>query len=67
MYPTGSNGGTQAVVDARVLANALATGRGLEYDETLRRPVTNEIVPANHKDGPEIILRNARPSWSVQR
>lgn len=59
MYPTGSNGGTQAVIDARVLAYALATGRGVEYYEGLRRPVTNKIVLANRKDGPEIILRMA--------
>ncbi|MEV4070251.1 FAD-dependent monooxygenase [Nonomuraea fuscirosea] len=59
MYPTGSNGGTQAVIDARVLAYALAHGLGLEFYEEQRRPVTNNIVPANRKDGPEVILRLA--------
>ncbi|MEV0619795.1 flavin-dependent oxidoreductase [Nonomuraea sp. NPDC050404] len=59
MYPTGSNGGTQAVIDARVLAYALANGLGLEFYEQQRRPVTNNIVLANRKDGPEIILRMA--------
>ncbi|MFB4289653.1 flavin-dependent oxidoreductase [Nonomuraea sp. ATR24] len=59
MYPTGSNGGTQAVIDARVLAYALATGRGLKFYEDERRPVTNRIVLANRQDGPEIILRLA--------
>jgi 5-methylphenazine-1-carboxylate 1-monooxygenase len=59
MYPTGSNGGTQAVIDARVLAYSLATGRGLEFYESQRRPATNTIVLANRKDGPEIILRLA--------
>ncbi|MEV0168744.1 flavin-dependent oxidoreductase [Nonomuraea fuscirosea] len=59
MYPTGSNGGTQAVIDARVLAYALAHGLGLEFYEEQRRPVTNNIVLANRKDGPEVILRLA--------
>ncbi|MDF2705622.1 MAG: flavin-dependent oxidoreductase [Nonomuraea muscovyensis] len=56
MYPTGSNGGTQAVIDARVLAYALATGKGLEFYESLRRPTTTEIVKSNRKDGPEVVL-----------
>ncbi|MFB4274484.1 MULTISPECIES: flavin-dependent oxidoreductase [unclassified Nonomuraea] len=59
MYPTGSNGGTQAVIDARVLAYALANDLGLEFYEDQRRPVTNNVVLANRKDGPEIILRLA--------
>ncbi|MFI7419851.1 flavin-dependent oxidoreductase [Nonomuraea sp. NPDC049684] len=59
MYPTGSNGGTQAVIDARVLAHALATGQGLEFYESRRRPVTNRIVLANREDGPEVVLRLA--------
>lgn len=59
MYPTGSNGGTQAIVDARVLAHALATGRGLEHYEATRRPVTTAIVESNRKDGPEVVLRLA--------
>lgn len=57
MYPTGSNGGTQAVIDARVLAYALATGRGLEYYDEQRRPATNAIVLSNRKDGPEVVMR----------
>ncbi|MFI9835787.1 flavin-dependent oxidoreductase [Nonomuraea sp. NPDC051941] len=59
MYPTGSNGGTQAIIDARVLAYALATGRGLEFYEEQRRPVTNNVVLANRKDGPEVVLKLA--------
>lgn len=59
MYPTGSNGGTQAVIDARVLAYALAHGLGLGFYEEQRRPVTGGIVLANRKDGPEVILRLA--------
>ncbi|MFE3451311.1 flavin-dependent oxidoreductase [Nonomuraea sp. NPDC059194] len=56
MYPTGSNGGTQAVIDARVLANALATGRGLDFYESQRREATGNIVRSNRKDGPEVIM-----------
>ncbi|MEV1174468.1 flavin-dependent oxidoreductase [Nonomuraea sp. NPDC049784] len=59
MYPTGSNGGTQAIIDARVLAYALATGQGLQFYEGERRPVTNNIVLANRKDGAEVILKLA--------
>lgn len=59
MYPTGSNGGTQAVIDARVLAYALANDLGLKFYEDQRRPVTNNVVLANRKDGPEVILRLA--------
>ncbi|WP_346107136.1 FAD-dependent monooxygenase [Nonomuraea maheshkhaliensis] len=59
MDPTGSNGGTQAVIDARVLAYALAHGLGLEFYEEQRRPVTGGVVLANRQDGPEVILRLA--------
>jgi 2-polyprenyl-6-methoxyphenol hydroxylase-like FAD-dependent oxidoreductase len=59
MYPTGSNGGTQAVIDARVLAYALANGLGLEFYEERRRPLTSGVVLANRKDGPEVVLRLA--------
>ncbi|TMR94819.1 flavin-dependent oxidoreductase [Nonomuraea basaltis] len=59
MYPTGSNGAVQAIIDARVLAYALATGRGLDFYESRRRPVTSKIVLANRQDGPEVILRTA--------
>jgi 2-polyprenyl-6-methoxyphenol hydroxylase-like FAD-dependent oxidoreductase len=59
MYPTGSNGGTQSIVDARVLANALAGGRGLEFYEEQRRPMCTAIVHANRKDGPEVVMRLA--------
>ncbi|WP_431929968.1 flavin-dependent oxidoreductase [Nonomuraea jabiensis] len=59
MHPTGSNGGTQAIIDARALAYALATGQGLLFYEGQRRPLTNKVVLANRKDGAEVILRLA--------
>ena len=51
MYPVGSNGASQAIVDARTLAHALATEpeveAALEAYEAARRPVTSGIVAAN--------------------
>jgi 2-polyprenyl-6-methoxyphenol hydroxylase-like FAD-dependent oxidoreductase len=51
MYPIGSNGGSQAVLDARHLAHALAHAgdpvAGLAAYEATRRPATAAIVRAN--------------------
>jgi 2-polyprenyl-6-methoxyphenol hydroxylase-like FAD-dependent oxidoreductase len=51
MYPIGSNGGSQAVLDARHLAHALAQAddpaAGLAGYEAARRPATAAIVRAN--------------------
>jgi 2-polyprenyl-6-methoxyphenol hydroxylase-like FAD-dependent oxidoreductase len=48
MYPIGSNGGSQAVLDARVLARCLATdedpARALATYEEERRPPTSALV-----------------------
>ncbi|WP_018655161.1 flavin-dependent oxidoreductase [Actinomadura flavalba] len=60
MYPIGSNGASQAILDARVLAHALATGRGAEAYEAERRPPTTAIALANRKMGPEVVMRLAR-------
>ncbi|MET9018463.1 flavin-dependent oxidoreductase [Actinopolymorpha sp. NPDC004070] len=53
MYPVGSNGGSQAVVDARVLARELAVAAdpvaGLAAYEAERRPETNELVLAQRE------------------
>jgi 2-polyprenyl-6-methoxyphenol hydroxylase-like FAD-dependent oxidoreductase len=50
MYPIGANGGSQAVVDARVLAHSLATAatpaEGLAAYEAERREKVNAIVLA---------------------
>ena len=59
MYPVGSNGATQAILDAATLAGCLRSYPGdvpsaLErYDET-RRPATSAIVLANRGHGPEL-------------
>jgi len=55
MYPIGANGGSQAIVDARVLAWSLARSlargatpaEGLAAYEAARRPAVNAIVLAN--------------------
>ncbi|GAA3593732.1 flavin-dependent oxidoreductase [Nonomuraea rosea] len=51
MYPVGSNGGSQAVLDARVLARCLATdgdpARALAAYEEERRPPTSALVLAH--------------------
>lgn len=60
MYPTGSNGASQAIIDARVLgAHLLAHGIGpaalAAYDAALARPV-GELVLRNRGHGPFGIL-----------
>lgn len=63
MYPIGSNGSSQAILDARVLAWRLATEpdplRALELYDEERRPATGAIVLANRRNGPEKVLQMA--------
>jgi 2-polyprenyl-6-methoxyphenol hydroxylase-like FAD-dependent oxidoreductase len=59
MYPRGSNGSAQAMIDARVLAELLGSGRGpdaalAEY-EALRAPQTARIVRTNRAAPPDAI------------
>jgi 2-polyprenyl-6-methoxyphenol hydroxylase-like FAD-dependent oxidoreductase len=51
MYPVGANGGSQAVVDARVLADELARDPvgGLRAYEDIRRTETADVVAANRE------------------
>jgi 2-polyprenyl-6-methoxyphenol hydroxylase-like FAD-dependent oxidoreductase len=51
MYPVGANGGSQAIVDARVLADHLAARgiHGLRDYEDERRAETAEVVAANRR------------------
>jgi len=59
MYPVGSNGASQAIIDARVLAHSLATtGSAAAYEE-LRRPATTALQLANRRQGPEIVMKLA--------
>ena len=60
MYPIGSNGESQAILDARVLARELRDmGQGVaaleRYDE-IRRETVNALVLANRGAGPDKVL-----------
>ncbi len=61
MYPIGSNGASQAILDARVLTREIrahgATIAALQAYEAERRPVTSGIVLANRKNGPEQVMQ----------
>ena len=60
MYPIGSNGASQAILDARWLALQLATQPDVEAAlaayEAARRPATAAIVEANRGDGPDRVM-----------
>lgn len=61
MYPFGSNGASQAILDARVLAYELATGASVEdalraYDAQ-RRPVASEVQLANRRQAGDVMAR----------
>jgi 2-polyprenyl-6-methoxyphenol hydroxylase-like FAD-dependent oxidoreductase len=60
MYPVGSNGASQAILDARCLADALSLAEhpmaALHAYEAERLPKTAEIVRANRKGGPEGVI-----------
>ena len=60
MYPVGSNGASQAILDARSLTRHLSSSPNVvdalnAYDAE-RRPLTSQIVLANRKGGPEGII-----------
>jgi 2-polyprenyl-6-methoxyphenol hydroxylase-like FAD-dependent oxidoreductase len=62
MYPIGSNGASQAILDARVLTGCLRhyhgdLERGLERYDQLRRPATAGIVLSNRQQGPEAAMQ----------
>ena len=59
MYPIGSNGATQAILDADALTQALGaheTVEALRAYEAARRPMTAEIVRLNRQLGLDAIL-----------
>ncbi|HEY9372381.1 FAD-dependent monooxygenase [Streptomyces sp.] len=63
MYPIGSNGATQSIVDARALAHAMAVHRdpdtALAAYEAARRPAMTELQRANRRLGPEVVINLA--------
>ena len=59
MYPVRSNGASQAILDARCLADMLAgesVGDALAGYEAVRRRATAEIVRSNRVGGPERVV-----------
>jgi 2-polyprenyl-6-methoxyphenol hydroxylase-like FAD-dependent oxidoreductase len=63
MYPIGSNGASQAILDAAALADALAGAATIEqgfaaYEQARREP-TSQIVLLNRQNGPERVMQLA--------
>lgn len=59
MYPVGSNGASQAILDARALAALLAekpVEDALAAYEAARLPATRELVLTNRRGGPERVV-----------
>ncbi len=60
MYPIGSNGASQAILDARVLAREIkrhgANAAALKAYDAARREDVNKVVLANRGDGPDKVL-----------
>jgi 2-polyprenyl-6-methoxyphenol hydroxylase-like FAD-dependent oxidoreductase len=62
MFPIGSNGASQAILDAETLAIALAAqpiDAALQAYENERRPATAQIVLSNRRNGPEQVMQIA--------
>jgi 2-polyprenyl-6-methoxyphenol hydroxylase-like FAD-dependent oxidoreductase len=62
MYPIGSNGASQAILDARVLAGCIRrhgddVEEALHRYEGVRRPATSAVVRANRGLGPELPMK----------
>ena len=60
MYPVGSNGASQAILDASTLAACLESTSpiqaALEAYDAQRRPATAKIILANRQGGPERVI-----------
>jgi 2-polyprenyl-6-methoxyphenol hydroxylase-like FAD-dependent oxidoreductase len=69
MYPIGSNGASQAILDAEAIAEALAANgfggdvtdpaRAFASYEAARREATGQIVLTNRQNGPDQVLQIA--------
>ncbi len=61
MYPIGSNGASQAILDARVLTREIlahgAVPAALAAYEAERRPATADLVMLNRRNGPEQVMQ----------
>ena len=60
MYPIGSNGASQAILDARVLSREIRergkTNAALEAYSAERLPATAKVVLANRGEGPDAVM-----------
>jgi 2-polyprenyl-6-methoxyphenol hydroxylase-like FAD-dependent oxidoreductase len=60
MYPVGSNGASQAILDARALTDHLTSGTSVDHAlaayDLERRPATAAIVLTNREGGPERVI-----------
>jgi 2-polyprenyl-6-methoxyphenol hydroxylase-like FAD-dependent oxidoreductase len=63
MYPIGSNGASQAILDAEALAASLAAtaevAPALARYESARLPATAAVVRSNRRMGPEVVMQIA--------
>jgi 5-methylphenazine-1-carboxylate 1-monooxygenase len=61
MYPIGSNGASQAILDTRVLTREILahgpTHAALMAYEAERRPATTDLVMLNRRNGPEQVMQ----------
>ena len=61
MYPIGSNGASQAILDARVITREILnhgeTQTALLAYEAERRPATTDLVMLNRRNGPEQVMQ----------
>jgi 2-polyprenyl-6-methoxyphenol hydroxylase-like FAD-dependent oxidoreductase len=61
MYPIGSNGASQAILDARVITREILahgpTHAALAAYEAERRPATTDLVMLNRRNGPEQVMQ----------
>src|SRR5690625_7080888 len=63
MYPIGSNGASQAILDAEALGESLAEQSSIEvalkeYERKRLEPTAN-IVLTNRQNGPEVVMQIA--------
>ena len=63
MYPRGSNGSAQSLIDARTLSEALAAAsdplKALDDYEAARREATGRVVTTNRSQPPDFIIMKA--------
>jgi len=71
MYPRGSNGAGQSIIDARFLTGQIkqlgATEQALQQYEAVRGPATANVVLANRNNPPDAILREVWQRSGGQR